>query len=66
MYENKLEVAAYLSDSGLAEFPGVLAFILVGMYNGEKGKPFPKYFFYAFYPLHLLLLGMIRQRLFGF
>lgn len=65
LYGNKWEVASYLSDSGLTELPGVLAFVLIGMYNGEKGKPFPKYFFYAFYPVHLLILGLLRILLFG-
>lgn len=31
-------------------------------YNGESGskKPFHKWFFYIFYPLHLLILGIIK------
>ncbi len=37
--------------------------VVLYLYNGrrmEKGKNFSKWFFYWFYPVHLLILGMIR------
>lgn len=38
------------------------------LYNGQKGKggAFSKWVFYVFYPLHLVILGMIKYHVFPF
>jgi len=42
------------------EMPAVIpAFLLLPFYSGERGRQ-PKYFFYAFYPCHLMILGGIE------
>jgi len=41
---------------------GLLAFLPLAMYNGQKGKYSSK-FFYIFYPVHLLLIGWLATRL---
>ncbi|MBR1455609.1 MAG: hypothetical protein IJ594_00440, partial [Oscillospiraceae bacterium] len=38
---------------------------LVCLYRGEKGRQPSRWFFYAFYPAHLLLLALLRSVLFG-
>ena len=45
------------------ELFGVLAFPLFHLYNGQRGRQ-SKYFFYIFYPAHLLLLALIAKLLF--
>ena len=43
----------------------LLALPLVFLYNGERGKQPSRWFFYGFYPAHLLLLAGLRALLFG-
>ena len=48
---------------GMAAGPLMAGVVLLRLYNGkkmEKGKAFSKWFFYLFYPVHLLILGLIR------
>lgn len=44
------------------ESAGFFAVILVAFYNGKKGpKLLPRWFFYVFYPTHLLLIGVAEH-----
>ncbi|MEF9840157.1 MAG: TraX family protein [Lachnospiraceae bacterium] len=43
---------------GIQSF-GALALIPIALYNGEEGKKL-QYFFYAYYPLHLLIIVAIK------
>lgn len=51
--------AGYLFRFSLREMYGLFAFFWIALYNGEKGRQFPKAFYYAFYPVHLLLLHFV-------
>ena len=46
----------YLFRFSMREMYGLFAFILIALYNGEKGRQLPKAVCYGFYPVHLLLL----------
>ena len=46
--------------AGSLEFLALLMLIPMHYYNGTRGKQH-KYFFYAFYPVHLLILAIICQ-----
>lgn len=60
--ENRLKQCFAGAVTFLWEPPAVLAFLPIYFYNGKRGMSF-KYFFYIFYPLHLLLLVGIKQLL---
>jgi hypothetical protein len=42
----------------MVQFVSLLALFLIKYYNGQRGRPV-KYLFYAFYPVHLFILGII-------
>ena len=46
------------------ELPGILAFIPIRLYNGTRGRCGNRYFFYAFYPAHLLALWVVGRFIF--
>lgn len=43
-----------------AELAGLLAFLLIYGYNGQKGNLLPRYIYYIFYPAHILLLYLFK------
>jgi len=40
-------------------FVAVLSCLMIGLYNGKRGKGL-KWFFYVFYPTHLLILSLVN------
>ncbi len=54
-------VLTYMTHNS-TELIALLGAVLLCYYNGERGKNV-KYFFYAFYPVHLLLLWLITYLL---
>lgn len=42
------------------EMPTILGFVPIALYNGTRGRQI-KYFFYAFYPVHLTILYFITK-----
>lgn len=53
----------YILCLGMGQMYALLAMVPVNMYSGERGKLDLKYFFYLFYPLHLLLIWFIWKSL---
>ncbi len=45
------------------ELTAPISFLFLYHYNGEKGKKIPKYLFYAFYPVHLAVIAVLRMLL---
>ncbi len=46
------------------EWPTAFSFLLIALYNGERGRQ-AKYFFYGFYPVHLVMLWAVGGCLLG-
>ena len=60
MHENRLYQCIGGAAAVTWELPAPLAFLPVWLYNGSRGLRM-KYFFYWFYPVHLLLLHVLAQ-----
>ncbi len=43
------------------QLPAVFAVIPIALYNGKKGPKLNKYLFYAYYPLHLIILYAVSS-----
>lgn len=46
----------YLFLFSLREMYGMAAFVPIALYDGSRGRQLPKWFWYGFYPVHLLIL----------
>ncbi len=62
VYKEVFTAAALFLKHTAATF----AVIPIMMYNGQRGKLRLKYFFYTFYPVHIIILCIIRYFVFGF
>lgn len=51
-----LTLAYCLYFNNWTQIYAVAAVIPLGLYNGQKGQRLPRYFCYAFYPIHLLVI----------
>lgn len=50
------------------EWKACFAFLFLNLYNGKRGfihGKWAKYFFYAFYPVHIAILVVLRKKWFG-
>lgn len=59
-----LSLCVLFSKSALPKFYAFFSLIPVALYSGKRGKHKLKYFFYIFYPLHLVLLEGIYMLLY--
>ena len=63
-WQRNLFSGCFLLGSSALEITALLDFVLFHFYGGQRGRQ-PKYFFYLFYPLHLLILALLCRVLYG-
>lgn len=56
--------AVALLGAGTVEVAGYVAFLPIHFHNGKRGLKL-KYIFYFFYPVHLIIIALIRMAVFG-
>lgn len=54
-----------ITDKICVELTTIVSFMLISMYNGKRGRQAAKYLYYAFYPIHLLVIWAIGRLIFG-
>ncbi len=61
-YEHVFQIDVEYYLSSIENLGAFLPILLLRQYNGQHGKssPFSKWFFYIFYPAHLLLIGFLQ------
>ncbi|MDO5026653.1 MAG: TraX family protein [Tissierellia bacterium] len=62
--DQRLSQAIMIGILGFEQFTASLSGLIVYFYNGERGRQLNKYFFYIFYPAHLLLLYLLMRAAF--
>lgn len=60
-YESLAKYSQFILNYQTREIAGLLSFIIIAIYNEEKGKSLPRGFYYWFYPVHLLVLWGIAS-----
>jgi len=53
-------------NASLIQLFAIASVLLLALYNGKKGKFSFKYFFYFFYPIHFIVLSLIRYMMLGY
>ena len=54
------QLLSTIASTGYAVVGFTIATVLICLYNGKRGRPM-KWFFYAYYPLHLLVIWLIDE-----
>ncbi len=66
LFRDRKKLRALVGSIALIwEVTAPLAFLFIHRYNGERGRLGGRYFFYWFYPAHILVLWLVRVMLLG-